>query len=278
MNQSYVDVPTRYIRTSDGEKYAYRDMDNQSGIPIIALNHLSANLDNWNPMMIDGLAEKHRVITFDYKGVGQTSGKVPLSIKQMAIDTILFISALDLKKVVLLGFSMGGMVAQELLSMKPEIVEKVILAGTGPRGGEGITRVTKISDLALIKALMSFKDVKTYLFFTRTQNGRNEARKFLTRIKLRQKQRDQTISWSAYRRQLRAINHWGTGDAIDFSTVRQPVLVINGDHDIMVPTKPNTYDLHDGFSNSQLIIYPDAGHGSIAQNYQDFAKQVNNFL
>ncbi|WP_434434033.1 alpha/beta fold hydrolase [Lactiplantibacillus paraplantarum] len=278
MKQSYIDVPTKLITTSEGVQYAYRDMDEHAGIPIVALNHLSANLDNWDPAIIDGLAADWRVITFDYQGVGQSDGQVPTSIKMMATNTMRFIEALKLEKVILFGFSMGGMVVQELLVMAPQLVESVILAGTGPRGGTGIEAVTRVSDQALIRSILSLRDVKATLFFTNTPNGQQAASAFLTRLKLRQQSRDRRISWWAYRRQLRAIRQWGLDSRLDLINVKQPVLIINGDHDIMVPTEPNTADLHHELINSRMIIYPDAGHGSIAQYHETFVKSALAFL
>lgn len=277
-NFDYTKVPTQKITGDNGVTYAYRDLGEAVGVPLIALTHLSANLDNWDPEVIDGLAKHQRVITFDYQGVGTSTGKVPSSIQGMAKDAWQFIETLKLTKVNLLGFSMGGMVAQEMLQQHPEAVQRVILAGTGPRGGEGIENVTRISDLDLVRALFTFKDIKTTLFFTRTVNGKTSAAQFLKRLKRRQQQRDRTISWFAYRRQLKAINRWGRAQPADLSGIRQPVLVVNGDNDRMVPTKPNTYDLQQQLANSELVIYPDAGHGSIFQNGPDFVERANQFL
>lgn len=278
MRLSYVNIATKNLITADKTEYAYRDIGRETTTPIIALNHLSGNLDNWDPEIIDGLAQEHRVITFDYKGVGQTSGKVANSIKKMAEDTLQFIQALEFDKVILFGFSMGGMVAQELVMLKPEIVDKLILAGTGPRGGVGIDQVTKISDQSLVKAIFTGQDVKTYLFFTRTDNGKSKAKEFVQRLHIRTKNRDKTISWLAYRRQLKAIHKWGLMSKADLSKIGQDTLIVNGDDDIMVPTEPNTYELHDKIKNSSLIVYPDAGHGSIGQFPNEFVKAVNTFL
>lgn len=278
MHLSYVNIATKTITASNGTTYAYRDLGKQGTVPIVALNHLSGNLDNWDPTIIDGLAVEHRVITFDYSGVGQTSGKVSDSIQGMAEDTLNFIQSLRLDKVILFGFSMGGMVAQELVTFAPELVDKLILAGTGPRGGIGIDQVTKISDKSLVKAIMTSHDVKTYLFFTQTENGQTKAKEFFKRLQLRKKNRDKSISWPAYRRQLKAIHEWGLLPKSDLSQVNQKTLIVNGDNDIMVPTSPNTYDLHRMLKNSQLIIYPDAGHGSIGQFNQEFVRTANNFL
>ncbi|MFC6294426.1 alpha/beta fold hydrolase [Lactiplantibacillus daoliensis] len=277
-NTTYTKVPTQKITASNGVTYAYRDLGDPVGVPLVAVTHLSANLDNWDPEVIDGLAQNQRVITFDYQGVGSSSGHVPTSIQGMASDTLNFIKAMHLTKVNLLGFSMGGMVVQEMLLQQPKLAQHVILAGTGPRGGEGIENVTKISDMDLVRAIFTLTDIKTTLFFTRTENGKTSAKQFLKRLKRRQQQRDRTISWVAYRRQLKAINRWGRAEPADLSGITQPVLILNGDHDRMVPTDPNTYDLHRQLTNSELVIYPDAGHGSIFQNGSDFVRRANAFL
>ncbi|MQS52837.1 alpha/beta fold hydrolase [Companilactobacillus mishanensis] len=276
-NSHYVSVPNKKVTANNGITYAYREVGVRRGTPIVALNHLSANLDNWDPTIIDGLAKNHWVITFDYQGVGTSSGKVSDSIQLMAVDTINFIQALKLEKVDILAFSMGGMIAQEMMLKDPELLNRVILAGTGPRGGEGIENVTKISDASLARALVTFKDIKTYLFFTRTENGKRSAQDFVARLNIRKKDRDKTINWFAYRRQLRAINAWGKEKPADLSDIDIPTLVVNGDNDIMVPTTPNTYQLKDRIKNSRLIIYTDAGHGSIAQYHESFVKSANEF-
>lgn len=277
-NQHYIDVPTKTIRTADGNTVAYRETGIQTGTPIIALNHLSGNLDNWDPAVIDGLAQNHWIITFDYLGVGASSGHVSSTIQGMAAETLAFIQALQLTKVDLLGFSMGGMVAQELLALAPQLVRRAILTGTGPRGGQGIENVTHLSDRLLVRSLLSFTDVKTFLFFTRTANGKRSAREFLQRIKARHQHRDRQINWFSYRRQLKAIVSWGRSAPADFSKLKLPILIANGDHDIMVPTEPNSYDLHQRINNSQLIIYPDAGHAGIFQYHAEFVSAVNDFL
>ncbi|CAM3163972.1 Beta-ketoadipate enol-lactone hydrolase [Leuconostoc inhae] len=149
----------------------------EKGIPVVFFTHLSANLDNWDPRVIDGIAEKHWVITFDNKGIGSSSGKTPNSIEQMAQDALDFIKALGLSKIDVLSFSMGGMIAQELINYEPNLVRKLILSGTGPRGGENIENVARLSDLDTIRSVFTLKDVKTYLFFTRTANGRKKSKR-----------------------------------------------------------------------------------------------------
>ncbi|HEX5350210.1 MAG TPA: alpha/beta hydrolase [Trichococcus sp.] len=274
---TYIHAPNKSIRAADGITYAYRELGRKTGIPIVFFTHLSANLDNWDPRIIDGIAKHHWVITFDNKGVGLSSGQVPGTIKEMAEDAIAFIKALGFKQIDILSLSMGGMIAQELLKLEPTLVRKVILTGTGPRGGKGIENVTKISNQDLVRAIFTLTDVKTYLFFPYTSNGKRKAKEFLTRIKERKHDRDKMISLKGYHTQLRAINHWGKANPADLSKITQPTLVVNGDEDRMVPTE-NSYDLVQRIPNSKLVIYKDAGHGSIFQYHEEFIKEVIGFL
>ena len=276
-SETYIHAPNKSIRTANGITYVYRELGEKIGIPIVFFTHLSANLDNWDPRIIDGIAKQHWVITFDNTGVGLSSGQVPGTIKEMAEDAIDFIKALGFKQIDILSFSMGGMIAQELLELEPTLIRKVILTGTGPRGGKGIENVTKISNQDLVRAIFTLKDVKTYLFFTRTSNGKKKAKEFLARIKERKHNRDKMISLKGYLTQLKAINRWGKSTPADLSKIKQPILVVNGEADRMVPTE-NSYDLVQRLLNSKLVIYKDAGHGAIFQYHQEFAKEVLAFL
>ena len=276
-SETYIHAPNKSIRTANGITYVYRELGEKIGIPIVFFTHLSANLDKWDPRIIDGIAKQHWVITFDNTGVGLSSGQVPGTIKEMAEDAIDFIKALGFKQIDILSFSMGGMIAQELLELEPTLIRKVILTGTGPRGGKGIENVTKISNQDLVRAIFTLKDVKTYLFFTRTSNGKKKAKEFLARIKERKQNRDKMISLKGYLTQLKAINRWGKSTPADLSKIKQPILVVNGEADRMVPTE-NSYDLVQRLLNSKLVIYKDAGHGAIFQYHQEFAKEVLAFL
>jgi pimeloyl-ACP methyl ester carboxylesterase len=182
-----------------------------------------------------------------------------------------------MKQVDLLGFSMGGMIAQVIVEDEPQLVRKMIIAGTGPAGGEGIRNVTKLSHLDTIRGLLSFQDPKQFLFFTRTPNGRRAGKEFLARIKERTQNRDKAISVKSYLTQLKAIHRWGLAQPTDLSVIRQPVLVANGDNDRMVPTK-NSSDLARRLPNSELVIYPDAGHGGIFQFHGQFVHKALEFL
>jgi pimeloyl-ACP methyl ester carboxylesterase len=276
LTTSYENAPTRIV-SAGGVDFAYRELGSKTGTPVILLTHLAANLDNWDPRIVDGIAAKHHVIAFDNRGVGASSGTVPDTVEAMAHDAVTFIRALGLDRVDILGFSMGGMIAQVIALEEPQLIRKLILTGTGPAGGEGIDKVTRISNLDVARALLTFRDPKTYLFFTRTANGKRSAKEFLARLKERTDNRDKAMSLSGYRAQLKAIHRWGRHEPADLSVIDQPVLVGNGDHDRMVPTK-NTVDLDRRLPHSELVIYPDAGHGGIFQYHDEFVDKALAFL
>jgi pimeloyl-ACP methyl ester carboxylesterase len=274
---TFKDTPTKTIDVN-GTPFAYRELGPATGVPVIFLHHLAAVLDNWDPRVVDGIAAKRRVITFDNRGVGASGGKTPNTIEEMAHDAVAFIRAMGFDQVDLFGFSMGGMISQVIAQTEPELVRKLVLAGTGPAGGEGIDKVTAITYLDLVRGWLTFKDPKTYLFFTRTPNGKAAAAAYMERLKERTNDRDKPISIpTSFRAQLKAIQRWGKQAPADLSRITQPVLVMNGDHDRMVPTA-NTVDMAKRFPNAELKIYPDAGHGGVFQYHDEFVAQALEFL
>jgi pimeloyl-ACP methyl ester carboxylesterase len=273
---SYRHALTRTV-SAGGVSFAYRELGRTTGVPVVFLTHLAAVLDNWDPRVVDGIAAQHRVITFDNRGVGASTGKTPDTIQAMASDAVTFIRALGLERVDLVGFSMGGMIAQVIAHDQPQLVRKLILAGTGPAGGEGITNVTKIAHLDFVRGAFTLQDPKQFLFFTRTANGRRAGKQFLSRLKERTENRDKAISIRAYLTQLKAIHRWGLDAPADLSVIGQPVLVVNGESDRMVPSN-NSADLARRLLNSDLVIYPDAGHGGIFQFHEQFVGQALSFL
>jgi pimeloyl-ACP methyl ester carboxylesterase len=274
---TYENAPTETIDVG-GTRFAYRELGQDTGVPVIFLNHLAAVLDNWDPRVIEGIAARHRVIAFDNRGVGASGGSTPHSVQAMARDAVAFIRALGFDQVDLLGFSLGGMVSQVIAQEEPGLVRKLILTGTGPAGGEGMDKVTPITLKAMVKGGLTFKDPKTYLFFTRTPNGRTEAREFLKRLKERKDDRDKAISPISFRAQLKAIKAWATQQPQDLSGIQQPALVANGDQDEMVPSS-NSVDLARRLPNARPVnLYPDAGHGGIFQYHDQFVPEVLDFL
>ena len=275
--ESWATVATQTI-SAGGVDFAYRELGkNNGGTPVVFLVHLAAVLDNWDPRVVEGIAAKHHVITFDNRGIGASSGSPSNSMEQMADDAITFIKAMGFKQVDLMGFSMGGMIAQEIVLKEPQLVRKMILAGTGPAGGEGISSVAGVTFYDMFRGFFTGQDAKQFLFFTRTPGGIEAGNAFLARIKERTENRDKEISVSALMAQLSALRAWGSKPPADLSVIKQPVLVVNGDDDRMVPT-PNSHDLARRLPNSQLIIYPDAGHGGVFQFHADFVPKALEFL
>jgi pimeloyl-ACP methyl ester carboxylesterase len=275
-NTTWKTAPTQTI-DAGGVRFAYRELGPSTGVPVVFLTHLAAVLDNWDPRVVDGIAASRRVITFDNRGVGASSGTTPATIEEMARDAVTFIRALGLDQVDLFGFSMGGMIAQVIAQEEPRLVRKMIIAGTGPAGGEGIEKVTRISYLDIARGLLTRQDPKQFLFFTRTPNGRAAGKEFLARIEERTDDRDKAVSVRSFRAQLKAIHRWALQQPANLSGIRQPVLVMNGESDRMVPTR-NTVDLDRRLPNSQLVIYPDVGHGGVFQLHEDFVKRALEFL
>lgn len=274
---SWKNVPTQTL-SAGGVDFAYRELGAKNGgTPVVFLAHLAAVLDNWDPRIMDGIAAKHHVIAFDNRGIGASSGSPSDSIEQMANDAITFVKGMGFKQVDLMGFSMGGMVAQEIVLKEPELVRKMVLAGTGPAGGEGISSVAGVTFYDMLRGFFTGQDAKQFLFFTRTPSGIEAGKAFLARLKERTENRDREISIRAFMAQLTALRAWGSKLPADLSVVKQPVLIVNGDDDRMVPT-PNSRDLAKRLPNSQLIIYPDAGHGGVFQFHAEFVIRALDFL
>ncbi len=280
---TYSGVDTRYVVAPNlsidigGTALAYRDLGPRDGVPLVLLNHWGAVLDNFDPRIVDGLASRHRVIATDYRGIGASGGTMPLTIDEMAHDAIALIRALGFEKVDLFGFSLGGFVAQDIALNIPALVRKLILTGTGPAGGKDIDKVGAVSQPLIQKGMSTGRDPKFFLFFTSSDTGRQAAEDFLHRLQERKTDRDESPTPEAFARQLQAIEAWGRQAPQDLGSLNIPVLIANGDQDIMVPTE-NSRDLARRIRNSQLVIYEDAGHGGIFQNHVDFVAKALSFL
>lgn len=272
----YKDAQTKFIEAA-GATFAYRELGPKEGTPLILLNHWGAVLDNFDPYIVDAFATSHWVIAVEYRGIGSSSGSAPLSVSEMADDIIAFTRALGFSKIDLFGFSLGGMVAQDIVAKTPELVRKLILTGTGPAGGVGINKVGRVSWPLIIKGVLTLRDPKMYLFFTSSKNSRQAAKEFLARLKERRTNRDKGPTPRAFLRQLTAIHAWGNQSPQDLRAITIPTLVANGDHDIMVPSE-NTVDMATRITGSELVIYEDAGHGGIFQYHEDFAMKALEFL
>ena len=273
---AYKDAPTRRIEAG-GVSYAYRELGPKGGVPVVFFVHLAANLDNWDPRIIDPIAAGHHVITFDNRGVGASTGTVRDSVEAMADDAVTFIEALGFDQVDIFAFSLGGMVAQALVLKHPDLVRKLVLTGTGPAGGKDMDKVVGTTYYDILRATLTRSDPKEFLFFNRNATGKPAARAFVDRLQERTVDRDTPVGVKTLRTQLKAIKNWGRSAPADLSGITRPTLIANGDNDRMVPSVLSE-DLHRRIKDSELVIYPDSGHGGIFQFHDKFAPVAVAFL
>jgi pimeloyl-ACP methyl ester carboxylesterase len=269
-------APTKMIEIG-GTSFAYRELGARGGVPVVFLHHFTAVLDDWDPRVLDGVAAQHHVIAFDNRGVGATGGRVPADIEHMGADAIAVIRALGHEQVDLIGFSLGGAVAQMVALQAPDLVRRMVLAGTGPRGGGGIWKMPFIVGGAYTKAFLARKDPRHFLFFPRTAEGKKAANEYFARLGERTHDLDRPISRQARLAQLRAITSGGLHAPDDLSAIKIPVLVANGDKDLMVASE-HSKDMAARLPDSRLRIYPNSGHGGVFQYHQEFVPEVLAFL
>ena len=273
---SYAEAPARTVTTA-GTTYAYRELGPKGGIPVVFFVHLAATLDNWDPRIVDAIAKNRHVITFDQRGVGASTGEVADTIEAAADHAHEFITALGFDTIDVFSFSMGGFIAQDLIVKHPDLVRRLVLTGTGPRGGKDIDKVVGVTYWDILRAALTRSDPKEFLFFNRNATGKPAGKAFVKRLEERTTDRDKAISIKALRTQLKAIQKFGRSAPSDLSTFTQPTLIANGDNDRMVPSVLSE-DLHHRIQGSELIIYPDAGHGGIFQHHDKFAPLAATFL
>ena len=273
---SYAMAPTNRI-TVGQETFAYRELGPKGGIPVIFFVHLAATLDNWDPRIVDPIARNRHVITFDQLGVGASSGRVRKTLEEAADDAYEFINALGFETIDAFSFSMGGFIAQDLIVKHPGLVRRLVLTGTGPRGGKDIDKVAGVTYRDILRATLARSDPKEFLFFNRDSTGKRAGKAFIGRLNERTGNRDAAISTKALHTQLKAIQKYGRSEPSDLSVITGPTLIANGDNDRMVPTVLSE-DLHRRITGSELIIYPNSGHGGIFQFHQDFAPIAAKFL
>ncbi|MDT4984430.1 MAG: hypothetical protein QOF95_1920 [Pseudonocardiales bacterium] len=277
MSATSTQAPTKTVEVK-GTPFAYREVGPTTGVPVVFLHHFTAVLDDWDPAVVDGIAAQRRVILVDLRGVGGSGGTTPDSVEAMAGDTIAFIETLGLGTVDLLGYSLGGMIAQLIIQARPDLVRRAILAGTAPAGDQGPAATGAILQAALDKASAQGKHPKHFLFFSPTATSQAAADAFLARLDQRTEDRDAPVSNETIGAQLTALAKWEQGTSpVGMTNVDKPVLVVNGDDDTMLPTI-SSFHLAQLLPNVQLSIYPDSGHGAIFQHHDLFVTQALHFL
>jgi pimeloyl-ACP methyl ester carboxylesterase len=268
-------APTSYAEGS-GIRFAYRRLGPSVGTPVVLLQHFSGNMDAWDPAVVNGLAADRPVIVFDNAGVGRSTGQTPDNIAAMARDAVTFIKLLGLTEVDLLGFSLGGLIAQQIAAEHGELVRKLVLVGTAPQGGEEHL-------LAVLQDAFSHTeapDPRLPLFFTKSSASQAAGLAFLKRAKVRTRDRDTDTGSAVTDPQAKALITWCATPDPDHASLRgvaQPTLVVSGSHDTMLPAD-NAYALFKALSKAQLILYPDSGHGALFQYHDLFIAHVRIFL
>ena len=280
MPASNISSPTQFVETKNG-KYAYRRFGNGPGLPLLFLQHFTGTLDNWDPAVTDPLATGREVILFESAGLGRSSGKVPETVAGMAEHALAFLDGLGLKTCDVLGFSLGGMVAQQMIVDRPSIFRRLILVATAPRGGDDIMHLEKPS---LAKYLHEPKlqgyAVLQKIFFAPTPSSQSAGEAFIGRLLRRKDDREPVSGPEVAQAQMAAFREWDriTGERFAvLKGIRQPTLVVNGVHDEMIAVR-NSYWLSESLPNAVLLTYPDSGHGSLFQFHESFTRHAAAFL
>ena len=278
-NASNTSAPTQFV-TVGANTYAYRRFGSGPAIPLLFLQHFTGTLDGWDPNVTDVLALDRSVILFENAGVGRSNGKVPETVVDMADHALKFLDALGLTQVDVLGFSLGGMVAQVIALKRPALLRKIILTATGPEGGVGVAMDRPELLKIFVDEQMPMSEKLLKLFFETTETSQSAGRQFVQRLARRTEDKDTPTTAEAAGAQLGAMAAWQKSGGEPFTYLKritQPVLVTNGNNDTMIPTV-NSFTLSAHLPDAQLIIYPDSGHGALFQHARAFTVHVSEFL
>jgi pimeloyl-ACP methyl ester carboxylesterase len=280
MTPSNVTAVTQFLEVGQ-QRYAFRRFGDGPSAPLLFLQHFTGTLDNWDPAVTDPLARGREVILFESAGVGRSTGSVPATIAGMAQHVFAFLDALQLSRCDVLGYSLGGMIAQQMVLDRPTIFRRMILVGTAPRGGEDIMHLEKPNlQVHLNDPRLRGYPVLGKIFFAPTASSQAAADAFIKRLMQRTQDREPVAGPAVAQAQMAAFRDWESVTGERFATLKtigQPTLVVNGVHDEMIPVR-NSYWLSENLPNAVLLTYPDSGHGSLFQFHESFTRQAADFL
>jgi pimeloyl-ACP methyl ester carboxylesterase len=280
MTPSNVTAVTQFLDVGQ-QRYAFRRFGEGPGDPLLFLQHFTGTLDNWDPAVTDPLARGREVILFENAGIGRSTGSVPTTIAAMAQHVFAFLDALRLSRCDVLGYSLGGMIAQQMALDRPSIFRRMMLVGTAPRGGEDIMHLEKPNLQVYLKdPRLRGYPVLGKIFFAPTTSSQAAADAFIKRLMQRTQDREPVAGPAVAQAQIAAFRDWESVTGERFATLRtigQPTLVVNGVHDEMIPVR-NSYWLSENLPNAVLLTYPDSGHGSLFQFHESFTRQAAAFL
>src|SRR3982075_1842486 len=279
MIHTHQTAPTQFVE-ANGIRFAYRRFGKTGGVPLVFSQHYIGTMDYWDPTVTDGLARDREVILFNNAGVSSSSGEVPTTFERMGANAIAFIKALRPKQVDVLGFSIGGMVSQEIALQAPDLVRRLIVDGTGPRGGQGMESLTQAAGRLFGATYDPPDQVWLPVTFSHSTARQAGGREFLKRTHLRQVGRDPEVNDKVSPAQFEAIGKWGVqqkGSYDYLKTIKQPTLIVNGSNDVIMPTV-NSFIMQQNMPNAQLIVYPDSNHGAHHAYPELFVGHASMFL